>query len=113
MKVLIILSALLASSSAVAQPVTIIADPVPTAHVAFVDLDLTTDAGARVLDGRIHAAARGLCEEVGVEPLNVKLQRKACFNAAYADGAEQAKRIIASRRSQLAVAASSLQIQGN
>ena len=61
MKSLLILSALIATTSAAAQPVEVITDAPRIERVAFVDLDLTSDAGVRRLEARIHSAANRLC----------------------------------------------------
>lgn len=111
MKSLLILSALIASTSAAAQPVEVIADAPRIERVAFADLDLTSDAGVRRLEARIHSAANRLCIEDGVQPLSVKLDGKACFNAAYADGLTQAGKVIQARRSSLALASTAISIQ--
>ena len=112
MKAVLTLLALLASSSALAQPVMIVADS-PTAHVGFADLDLTSDAGVQTLQARIRATARDLCDDaIGPQPVNVQFEHKACFDAAYADGIRQADLIVSSRRAEMASAARGRPIGG-
>ncbi len=56
-----------------------------TAFVSFRDLDLSSDAGAQVLYGRIKQAARGLCgpEEQYLRPPLRRAHRLAqCYRAA-------------------------------
>jgi UrcA family protein len=94
MKSLLILSALIASTSAAAQPVEVIADAPRIERVAFVDLDLTSDAGFRRLEARIQSAANRLCIENGVQPLAVVLAGKSCRNQAITGAADQVQMAI-------------------
>ena len=105
MKPLIFLAAVVAGSTVVlastsvnAQPVVVTADAPLTEHVSYADLDLSTVAGVKALEGRVRSAAHELCEEPGTQPLKIHLATKACFNAAYADGLDQVQRAVDSQR---------------
>jgi len=58
------------------------AEDVPTKTVRFSDLDLTKSDGAKVLYGRIRAAARNVCEASnGTDPI-LRMAVKGCIEKA-------------------------------
>jgi UrcA family protein len=63
----------------------IIGDEVRRQTVSFADLDLSGEAGARALLGRIHAAARTVCEpEPAAVDLTMQTQYRNCLHDAVA-----------------------------
>jgi UrcA family protein len=110
MKTLLIIAAALSSSAAAAQPV-VDADSPAIERVGFADLDLSSDAGVRMLQTRVDAAAQRLCDEDGVQPLAQKLAQKKCFNTAHANGFKQIERIAYSRRAGTVIAAATAAVQ--
>ena len=111
MKTLLIVSAILASSAASAQPVTVIGEITRTERVGYADLDLTSDAGIHKLQDRVRFAASKLCIENGVQSLPAKVAGKQCFNTAVADGLAQVDRAAQARRASLAIAGATLSVQ--
>ena len=100
---------ILGASAASAQSVTVTA-PGPVARVSFADLNLHSPSGRTLLQRRIRGAADDLCFEDGILPLQVRLQRHACFNAVVADGNRQLDELLAAPASGSALAATALTI---
>ena len=100
---------ILGASAAQAQSVTVTA-PGPVARVSFADLNLDSRSGKAKLQRRIRSAAGELCLEDGILPLQVRLQRHACFYAVVADGNHQLDELLAARASGSAIAATALTI---
>jgi UrcA family protein len=55
---------------------------VPSKTVKFADLNITSEAGAKVLYGRIRAAARDVCEPSGGRDLVLAAAAHACIEKA-------------------------------
>lgn len=51
---------------------------VPSAHVSYADLDLSTDAGARTLYRRIQGAADKVCPNVDLRDLTRSVEARKC-----------------------------------
>lgn len=95
-ELMILAGALLASSPLAAQDVVVVSPPFE--RISYADLDLLSQAGSQVLEARIRHAAGNLCIESGLKPLAVKRLEQACFDAAIADGLQQAKRVTSAQR---------------
>jgi len=82
----------LAAAAGIAQA----ADPVevPSAHVSYADLDLSTDAGARTLYRRIQSAADKVCPNVDLRDLT----RSAAASICRRDAIDRAVRVVGSPR---------------
>ena len=68
----------------------------PTVVVHYGDLNMQSDAGRSTLTHRVQVAANYLCYEPEVEPLGTFIERKECYRAAIADGANQMEALLAS-----------------
>jgi UrcA family protein len=104
---LVVLSTSAAATAAESLTVTA---PAPSKRVSYADLNLNTDSGRTLLQRRIRGAAGDLCLEDNINPLNVRVQRRACFTAAVADGYRQLDALLEARASGTAFAAASLVI---
>jgi UrcA family protein len=112
-KALILMSAtLLCSGIASAESLVVTGESVPTRRVGFGDLNLGSEAGKARLAQRIRAAARDLCVENIVQPLETALPQRACFQRAMSDGNRQMTSAIAARQSGIGIAAAVLTIRG-
>jgi len=87
----------LAGTAANARPILVAAEPVPTAHVRFADLNLDSAEGRTALRQRIHGAAEDLCITGGDRALDVWLEGRRCYKTAVADGLRQMDRIVGQR----------------
>lgn len=75
-----------------ADPVTVVGESeLPTARVAYGDLDLSNEAGLDTLKMRVRGAARQICLNNNVEPLSIRASRQRCAAKARADGYRQAE----------------------
>jgi UrcA family protein len=83
------------SASANAENLTVTGMLTPTARVSLAGIDLETIAGQEQADGRIRAAANGLCSSSSVEPVAVRTARMACKRNALASGRQALERIVA------------------
>jgi len=79
-----VLVVLAAMSSAVLVSVVHAAE-VPARVVSYQDLDLNTEAGAKVLYGRIHGAAKQVCGNLEIRDLPVVRAHAACVEKAVSD----------------------------
>jgi UrcA family protein len=109
---MLLAAALLGTSAANAQSVVITGKPSPSKTVSYDDLNLASEAGKASLTQRIRAAARELCLEDGVQPLDTAIPRRACFKHAVSDGNQQMATAIAARKAGGATAAAVLVIRG-
>ena len=69
----------------------------PTARVSMAGIDLGSFAGQAIADGRIRAAASGLCHSTAVEPLDVRVARSACYRTALSSGRKQMQSLVAGK----------------
>jgi len=67
------------------------AEDAPQVHVSYADLNLATDAGAKVLFQRIHAAAERVCEVPNMRDLSSLSRAQACTDHAIAVAVEAVK----------------------
>ena len=67
----------------------------PTVVVHYSDLNIDSDAGRSTLARRVQQAANYVCFEPEVEPLGTALERKECYRAAIASGADQMEQLFA------------------
>lgn len=81
MRIVLPALALAAATPALAEPVSVV--------VPFGDLDLTKDAGRKVLDARLTRAASKVCGTVSVRDLARLAARRACIAEARASAAPQ------------------------
>ena len=106
----------LASANAIAAPVIIraprapVAQEVLTERVSFADLDISSEAGLRTLNGRIRAAATRVCWSNDPEPLQASIDSLHCYRKAMSDSSGQIHRIFASRAAGTAVAAATISV---
>jgi UrcA family protein len=84
----------LIASPAVAQP----ADQVNVTIVHTADIDLSTDAGRRVLDQRLATAAHQLCDTASAVDLKALNDERDCRAAVLENGRAKAQ-IVAARKS--------------
>ena len=59
---------------------------VRSVEVPFVDLDLTTEAGAATLETRLRAASRAVCGTGTRAPLREQIAQRACIDQTMASG---------------------------
>ena len=69
----------------------------PTARVSLAGLDLDSSSGQSQADDRIRAAANGLCNSSALEPVDVRMARKACHRSALDSGRKELQRLVASK----------------
>lgn len=81
MRIVLPALALVAATPAFAEPVSVV--------VPYADLDLTKDAGRKVLDARIARAANTICGPVNLRDLARLAARRACIAEARASAAPQ------------------------
>jgi len=65
------------------------ADQLPTVHVSFAGLDLSSKAGAAILYQRIKGAAQQVCGSVDRRQLAQLARWSACYEKALADAVAQ------------------------
>ncbi|MFC7537389.1 UrcA family protein [Sphingomonas sp. GCM10030256] len=109
-----ILAAVLAtlSSAALAQPPVIVeATRFPQERVSFADLNLTTEGGVDSLRWRVRGAADRVCNSNSIEVLDTRLKAMRCYRGAISAGFSDIDRIVASRRSGAALAATALVVR--
>src|SRR3954471_18642310 len=75
----------LAAMSAAVLVGVVHAAEVPARVVSYQDLNLSTEAGAKVLYERIHGAARQVCGDLEVRNLPAVRAREACVEKAVSD----------------------------
>ena len=80
-----------------AESVTVTGPSAPMAPVSLAGLDLDSLAGQSQAENRIRAAANGLCSSSAVEPVNIRMARKACHSSALASGRKELQRLVASK----------------
>ena len=92
-RILTVVALLLAgTAAAVAQPpgekphsgVVVVADDVPTRHVSFADLDLSTAGGQRTLVRRVKLAVSKVCDEAA-GPLPSIYAKQECWKSTWAE----------------------------
>jgi UrcA family protein len=71
----------------------VVVQDAPTARVSYADLNLASAVGRGRLAVRIKSAARMLCSEAAIDPLDVKQLRSRCYHVAMVSGANQMSRI--------------------
>lgn len=74
-------------------PVTVYGSNAPTASVSYADLNLASERGIQKLQGRVRAAATGLCLEPVWADVSVNAARTTCYRAAVHDGFMQIDRL--------------------
>jgi UrcA family protein len=74
------------------------AEQAPTATIHYNDLDLTTDAGARTLQRRLHRAAMAVCPEYDPNNIGEMPAIRACQSNALANAQAQAEVALAKAR---------------
>jgi UrcA family protein len=80
------------TAAAVAQPpgekphsgVVVVADDVPTRHVSFADLDLSTAGGERTLVRRVKLAVSKVCDQA-VGPLPIIYAKQECWKSTWTE----------------------------
>ena len=80
-----------------AESLTVTGSTAPTVRVSLADLNLDSSAGQSQADDRIRAAANGLCSSSAVEPIDVRIARKACHRSALASGRKELQRVVAAK----------------
>jgi UrcA family protein len=104
------------SASVAAAPVIIEARRPPAAQevltesVSFADLNISSEAGLRTLNGRIRAAANRVCESNDPEPLRANMESLSCYRKAMSDSFGQIDRFLAARNVGTAVAAATISV---
>lgn len=90
----------LTGAAASAETVTVTATAAESDSVALVSsagLDLGSAEGVTSLRNRVRAAARLLCLEANVDPLEFRLQRERCFKTALSNGYGEIDHVLAER----------------
>jgi UrcA family protein len=75
-----------------AAEIVVAGNPVPTARVAYDDLNLASAAGVKRLEARIRVAADQLCFDPGLITPRARLEGTACRDAVIAAAAPQVSR---------------------
>ena len=96
-KLLITAAGLSLAMPANAESLTVTGSTAPTARVSLAGLDLDSPAGQSQAEDRIRAAANGLCTSSAVEPVNMRMARKACHSSALASGRKELQRVVAGK----------------
>jgi UrcA family protein len=95
MKRMILFAATAALASAASASIAdIVVIEGPAARVSYGDLNLQSTAGRQQLQRRIRSAAEMLCDEGGVQRLEVKVQVSTCYHAAVSSGMEQLNSLV-------------------
>ena len=81
-----------------------------SAAVHYGDLDLTSAAGARELQGRVDRAARAVCGTADIRDLGAVAQRDACRQVALASAAPQVEVAIAQAHNGKAYASNDVRV---
>ena len=74
-------------------PVTVYGSNAPTVSVSYADLNISSERGIETLQGRVRAAASGLCLEPVWADVSVSTARTSCYRAAVHDGFAQIKQL--------------------
>ena len=61
----------------------------PSVAVSFAGLDLRSEAGREILQGRVHRAAEQMCSDEGVRELARTLAGRRCMDSAIASANDQ------------------------
>jgi UrcA family protein len=88
-------AALALSSGAAAHNDAVIVQAESTATIGFADLDIHSLAGRDTLKHRIRSAARSMCLENNVDPIEIHMKRIECYQEALASGNSQLDRLTA------------------
>jgi UrcA family protein len=80
-----------------AESLTVTGSAAQTAWVSLAGLDLDSPAGQSQAEDRIRAAANGLCSSSAVEPVDIRIARKACHSSALASGRKELQRFVAGK----------------
>ena len=101
--ILMFLAAAVAASAASAQrPVVVTADTQPTIRVSYADLNLASPSGRERLQGRISEAARTLCIDGNIDPLETEMDERSCYAASIRDANKQIAQTLAAQSTKLA-----------
>jgi UrcA family protein len=98
MKTMLALSLLIASSSAIGQPLDS-GQSAPSERVTYTDLNLASAAGQSALERRIRLAAGRVCDFGGMQEGEALGANFRCYRTAVSDGLRQMNQVVAGVRS--------------